>query len=183
MPYRRARTEHRCADDEHPLHPSSSGLCHALNQLAERWPELGTIPPDTIHRRSRQSAGSRRTPVRNNLRRPPESLVLLGTGRLRAAPREPSGRSQGRNRSGLWRIHRSFPTRSTPPGLGRFGSGWAWLVINKDKKLDVISTANQDPPILDGNRRHHRRRCLGARLLPEISEPHAPIISSPGGTR
>jgi Fe-Mn family superoxide dismutase len=30
---------------------------------------------------------------------------------------------------------------------GRFGSGWAWLAINKDKKLDIISTANQDTPL------------------------------------
>lgn len=32
----------------------------------------------------------------------------------------------------------------------RFGSGWAWLVVNADKKLEVISTANQDNPIMDG---------------------------------
>jgi superoxide dismutase, Fe-Mn family len=32
-------------------------------------------------------------------------------------------------------------------GVGRFGSGWAWLVVNKDGKLEVISTANQDTPL------------------------------------
>ena len=37
-------------------------------------------------------------------------------------------------------------------GLARFGSGWAWLVVNKDKKLDVISTANQDTPLELGAR-------------------------------
>ena len=26
----------------------------------------------------------------------------------------------------------------------RFGSGWAWLVVNKDGKLEVTSSANQD---------------------------------------
>jgi Fe-Mn family superoxide dismutase len=31
----------------------------------------------------------------------------------------------------------------------RFGSGWAWLV-KKGDKLDVISTANQDSPLMDG---------------------------------
>lgn len=31
----------------------------------------------------------------------------------------------------------------------RFGSGWAWLVVDGDK-LDVISTANQDSPYMDG---------------------------------
>lgn len=34
--------------------------------------------------------------------------------------------------------------------LTRFGSGWAWLVLNKDKSLDIVSTANQDSPISDG---------------------------------
>jgi len=32
----------------------------------------------------------------------------------------------------------------------RFGSGWAWLVVGKDGKLAVTSTANQDSPISDG---------------------------------
>ncbi|WP_164683414.1 superoxide dismutase SodA [Streptococcus hyointestinalis] len=32
----------------------------------------------------------------------------------------------------------------------RFGSGWAWLVVNKEGKLEVLSTANQDNPIMDG---------------------------------
>lgn len=31
----------------------------------------------------------------------------------------------------------------------RFGSGWAWLVVNNGK-LEVVSTANQDNPISDG---------------------------------
>ena len=32
----------------------------------------------------------------------------------------------------------------------RFGSGWAWLVVNKEGKLEVTSTANQDTPISEG---------------------------------
>jgi Fe-Mn family superoxide dismutase len=34
--------------------------------------------------------------------------------------------------------------------MGRFGSGWAWLVSDKAGKLQVVSTANQDSPLTDG---------------------------------
>lgn len=35
-------------------------------------------------------------------------------------------------------------------GIGRFGSGWAWLVKNASGSLEVLSTANQDSPIMAG---------------------------------
>jgi Fe-Mn family superoxide dismutase len=34
-------------------------------------------------------------------------------------------------------------------GIGRFGSGWAWLVAHSGK-LEVYSTPNQDGPVLEG---------------------------------
>lgn len=33
----------------------------------------------------------------------------------------------------------------------RFGSGWAWLIVTPDKKLQVCSTSNQDNPLMDIN--------------------------------
>ena len=33
-------------------------------------------------------------------------------------------------------------------GVGRFGSGWAWLYVNADKQLTIGSTANQDSPLM-----------------------------------
>ncbi|MBP8130149.1 MAG: superoxide dismutase [Candidatus Hydrogenedentes bacterium] len=33
----------------------------------------------------------------------------------------------------------------------RFGSGWAWLVVNGEGKLQVYSTANQDSPLMQGH--------------------------------
>ncbi len=33
----------------------------------------------------------------------------------------------------------------------RFGSGWAWLVVDGDGKLQVYSTANQDSPYMQGH--------------------------------
>ena len=43
-----------------------------------------------------------------------------------------------------------FQEDFTKAGTTRFGSGWAWIVVGKDKKLQVISTANQDSPLMQG---------------------------------
>lgn len=43
----------------------------------------------------------------------------------------------------------AFKEQFTNAGLNRFGSGWAWLCVNKDKKLVVGSTPNQDNPLMD----------------------------------
>ncbi|GMU93864.1 MAG: superoxide dismutase [Candidatus Hydrogenedentota bacterium] len=43
-----------------------------------------------------------------------------------------------------------FKESFTQAGITRFGSGWAWLVVNQDKKLQVLSTANQDSPLMQG---------------------------------
>jgi Fe-Mn family superoxide dismutase len=45
----------------------------------------------------------------------------------------------------------AFKEKFQAAGLARFGSGWVWLVLSKDKKLEVISTPNQDSPIMDGH--------------------------------
>jgi superoxide dismutase, Fe-Mn family len=36
--------------------------------------------------------------------------------------------------------------------MGRFGSGWAWLVVDKDKKLAIINTPYQDTPLELGSK-------------------------------
>src|SRR2546423_1640587 len=43
----------------------------------------------------------------------------------------------------------SFQTQLKQTGVGRFGSGWAWLVL-ADGKLKIVSSANQDSPYLTG---------------------------------
>jgi Fe-Mn family superoxide dismutase len=42
-----------------------------------------------------------------------------------------------------------FKKKAIEAGTTRFGSGWSWLTVNSDGKLQVSSTANQDNPIMD----------------------------------
>ena len=42
-----------------------------------------------------------------------------------------------------------FKTKFAQAGVGRFGSGWIWLIVKKDGKLDISSTPNQDNPLMD----------------------------------
>jgi Fe-Mn family superoxide dismutase len=43
----------------------------------------------------------------------------------------------------------SFKEKINAAGAARFGSGWAWL-IKSGGKIDIISTANQDSPVMEG---------------------------------
>lgn len=44
-----------------------------------------------------------------------------------------------------------FKTQFEAEGIKRFGSGWVWLVRDSEGKLQVISTANQNSPLMDGH--------------------------------
>lgn len=43
----------------------------------------------------------------------------------------------------------TFKTQFSDAGKNRFGSGWAWLIVDADKRLRVSSTPNQDNPLMD----------------------------------
>ena len=45
----------------------------------------------------------------------------------------------------------TFTTKFTDAAKSAFGSAWVWLVVNKDKKLEIGTTPNQDNPLMDSS--------------------------------
>ena len=94
----------------------------------------------------------------------------------------------------------AFKELFSKTALTTFGSGWGWLVKNKEGKLEVVSTSNAGTPMTDGKvalltcdvwevrRRRRRRRTAdcGAqrcRASPPSASQHAYYIVSCGGGR
>jgi Fe-Mn family superoxide dismutase len=46
----------------------------------------------------------------------------------------------------------AFKEKFNAAALGRFGSGWAWLVKGKSNQFEIVSTANQDSPLMEGKK-------------------------------
>ncbi len=44
----------------------------------------------------------------------------------------------------------AFKTAFNDAGVKQFGSGWAWVTLGQDGKLQISSTPNQDSPLLNG---------------------------------
>ena len=45
-----------------------------------------------------------------------------------------------------------FKEKFTQAAMTRFGSGWAWLVVDADGVLEITSTKNQDSPLMEGKK-------------------------------
>jgi len=65
------------------------------------------------------------------------------------APGEPTGDLADRLKSTFGGLDK-FKEEFAKAALGRFGSGWAWLAKDRAGKLSIISTANQDSPLMQG---------------------------------
>ncbi|HEU5170382.1 MAG TPA: superoxide dismutase [Gemmatimonadales bacterium] len=89
-----------------------------------------------------------RTPVRNN-GGGHHNHTLFWAWMRPGGDREPTGTladAIGRTFGGLAQFKEQF----TKACLGRFGSGWGWLNLDRNGALAVESTANQDSPLMDG---------------------------------
>ncbi len=120
-----------------------------LNAAIEKAPELASKSLDDLMRNVNKAPEAVRTPIRNN-----------GGGHWNhsmfwqiMAPKaggEPGGNLGAAIKSAFGDFAK-FREQFSAAGVGRFGSGWAWL-INTGGKLSITSTPNQDNPLMEGQK-------------------------------
>ncbi|MEX0444756.1 superoxide dismutase [Mn] [Xenorhabdus sp. SGI246] len=114
------------------------------NTALESCPELACLEIDELIQRLDEVPEDKRTFMRNNAGGHSNHSLFwkglkLGTtlsGALKAAIERDFGSVD------------AFKEKFEQAAATRFGSGWAWLVLKEDGKLDVVSTANQDSPLM-----------------------------------
>jgi Fe-Mn family superoxide dismutase len=140
-PYIDTETMHLHHDKHHAAYVNN------LN-AAIKDSELANLPVDDLMRRINEVPENIRTAVRNN-----------GGGHSNHSMywqiMKPNGGGEptGELASAIQQAFGSFDqfkAAFNDAGAKRFGSGWAWLVVDSSGKLSVTSTANQDSPLMDG---------------------------------
>jgi len=120
-----------------------------LNAALQNAPQLASLAIDDLIRRISDVPESIRTAVRNNggghLNHSMFWQIMTPNG-----GGAPSG-ELGNAINSTFGSFDQFKAAFNDAGVKRFGSGWAWLILDASGKLQVISTANQDSPLIDGN--------------------------------
>ena len=116
-----------------------------LNGAIEKHPELGSKSPEDLLRNLSALPEDVRGVIRNN-----------GGGHVNHTMFwQLMGPKKGGNPTGAiadainktFGSFDAFKEKFEAAGIGRFGSGWAWLVSNNGK-LEIVSTPNQDNPLM-----------------------------------
>ncbi len=120
-----------------------------LNKALEGHPELQGKSLDDLLKGLDSLPENIRTAVRNNAGGD-WNHTLFWDLMKKGGGGEPKGDLAGAINSSFGSFA-GFQEKFKAAGLGRFGSGWAWLLL-KDGKLVVDSTPNQDSPLLAGGK-------------------------------
>ncbi len=120
-----------------------------LNAAIEKAPELASWSLDDLNRRINEVPEAVRTAVRNN-GGGHWNHSLFWSLMAPNAGGEPTG-ELGEAISSTFGSFTGFKEQLQAAGVGRFGSGWAWLV-NAGGLLSIVSTPNQDNPLMDGKK-------------------------------
>jgi Fe-Mn family superoxide dismutase len=118
-----------------------------LNAAIEKAPELAGTSIDELMRGISGVPEAVRTAVRNNGGGHWNHSMFWQLMSADAGG-EPSGKLADAIKSAFGDFSK-FKEQFAAAGTGRFGSGWAWL-LNDGGKLSIVSTPNQDNPLMDG---------------------------------
>ena len=121
-----------------------------VNKALETHADLAALPVETLIAGLDKVPEAIRTVVRNNGGGHANHTMFWETiGKGKGG--EPAGHLGEAIRS-VFGGFTNFKEEFTKAAMGRFGSGWAWLSVGPQGKLLVESTANQDSPIMHGNK-------------------------------
>jgi len=141
-PYIDEQTMHLHHDKHHQAYVTN------LNNALQGQDAFANLPIEDLVRRINEVPENIRTAVRNN-----------GGGHVNhtmfweimtpGGAKEPTGDLASAINQAFGSFD-AFKTAFNDAGVKRFGSGWAWLVVAQGGALQVLSTANQDSPLMDG---------------------------------
>jgi superoxide dismutase, Fe-Mn family len=120
-----------------------------LNKALEAQPELSKLPVDELIAHLDRVPENIRTAVRNNGGGHSNHSMFWKIMK-KGGGGEPKGEIADAIKSAFGSFA-DFKTKFNAAGMGRFGSGWAWLSFQAGK-LGIESTANQDSPIMTGGK-------------------------------
>lgn len=123
-----------------------AGYVSKLNDALKKYPDLDYDCPVALLKDFNKLPDDIKTAVRNNGGGHANHSFFWETlsndggelhGKLKEAIEEKFG------------SYEKFKEEFSNAAATRFGSGWAWLVVNADDELEIYSTANQDSPYMD----------------------------------
>jgi len=121
----------------------------AVNNALKDQSQFASLPIEDLIRRLNEVPESIRTVVRNNGGGHVNHSMFWQIMKPNGGG-EPTGALASAIQSTFGSFD-AFKTAFNDAGVKRFGSGWAWLILDSSGKLSIISTANQDSPYMDGN--------------------------------
>ncbi|MDW8327528.1 MAG: superoxide dismutase [Anaerolineales bacterium] len=116
-----------------------------LNKALESAPELQSKSAEELIKDLSAVPESIRTPVRNNAGGHVNHTFFWNLMAPNAGGAPTGELAEAINAT--FGSFDEFKAKFEAAGLARFGSGWAWLVVNGGK-LEIVSTANQDNPLM-----------------------------------
>lgn len=149
LPYAYNALEPHIDEETMHLHHDKHHQAYVTNlNTALQGHEFANLPVDEVLRRINEVPESARTAVRNN-GGGHSNHSMFWTIMTPGGSKEPTG-ALAQAINDAFGSFDQFKAQFNDAGAKRFGSGWAWLTLGQDGKLQVSSTANQDSPLMEG---------------------------------